>query len=101
VVALHAAMIDGEAALKGALAATNSIDHDPIERGCVTSLARPSGNITGPFFQQIELARKRIEFVREAFPDLRWATVIWDMPSADQWRVAQKTAPTVNLGLPG
>jgi putative ABC transport system substrate-binding protein len=51
-----------EIALKSALAATNSlpiiivaIDYDPLARGYVSSLARPSGNVTGVFFQQIEL----------------------------------------------
>src|SRR5215469_11978282 len=65
-----------EIALKSALAATRTlpvvmvaIDYDPFARGYVTSLARPSGNVTGVFFQQIELAAKRIELVKEAFPD--------------------------------
>jgi hypothetical protein len=40
-------------------------------RGYVTSLARPSGNVTGVFFQQIELAAKRIQLVKDAFPFTR------------------------------
>jgi len=32
-----------------------AIDYDPLARGYVSSLARPSGNVTGVFFQQIEL----------------------------------------------
>ena len=54
-----------EIALKSALAATRTlpivmiaIDFDPFARGYVTSLAQPSGNVTGVFFQQIELATK-------------------------------------------
>ena len=57
--------IGPEIGLKSALAATRTlpivmiaIDYDPLARGYVTSLARPSGNITGLFFQQIELAAK-------------------------------------------
>ena len=47
-----------EIALKSALAATRTlpivmiaIDFDPFARGYVTSLAQPSGNVTGVFFQ--------------------------------------------------
>lgn len=97
-----------EAALRAAIAASNSIpiimiaiDYDPVARGYVASLARPGGNVTGVFLQQIDLARKRIEFVREAFPDLRSATVFWDMPSADQWRAAQEAGGAVGLRLAG
>src|SRR6516165_10104227 len=52
--------IGPEIGLKSALAVTrtvpivmNAIDYDPLARGYVTSLARPSGNITGVVFQQI------------------------------------------------
>jgi ABC-type uncharacterized transport system substrate-binding protein len=97
-----------EIALKSALAATRmlpivmiAIDFDPFARGYVTSLARPSGNITGVFFQQIELAAKRIQLVKEAFPDLPGATLFWDGPSADQWQAAQNSASTLGLRLSG
>ena len=33
-----------------------AINYDPIERGYVTSLSRPGGNITGVFYRQPELA---------------------------------------------
>jgi len=57
-----------EIALKSARAATQTlpmvmlaIEYDPIARGYVTNLARPSGNVTGIFLQQIELAEKRVQ----------------------------------------
>jgi putative tryptophan/tyrosine transport system substrate-binding protein len=97
-----------EIALRAAIAASTSIpivmvaiDYDPLARGYVTSLARPGGNITGVFLQQIDLARKRIEFLSKAFPDLRSATVFWDLPSADQWRAAQEAGRAVGLRLAG
>ena len=69
--------IDSEIALKSALAAIDTlpvvmaaIDYDPLSRHYVTSLARPSGNVTGVIFQQIELAAKRIQLIKEAFPGL-------------------------------
>ena len=97
-----------EIALKSALAATRTlpivmiaIDYDPFARGYVTNLARPSGNVTGVFFQQIELAAKRIQLVRDAFPDISAATMFWDRLSADQWQAAQSAAATLGLRLSG
>ena len=56
---------------------------DPIGNGIVASLARPGGNATG-FSQSIDLAGKRIEFVREVVPDLRRLAIMFNVsaPSA-------------------
>jgi putative ABC transport system substrate-binding protein len=100
--------IGPEIALKSALAVTQSlpivmiaIDYDPLARGYVTSLARPSGNVTGVVFQQIELAAKRIQLIKDAFPDRPAATVFWDKLSADQWDAARSAAATLGLQLSG
>jgi len=45
-----------------------AIDYDPIKTGYISSLAHPGGNITGVFFQQLELTSKRLEICREAVP---------------------------------
>jgi putative ABC transport system substrate-binding protein len=63
-----------------------AIDYDPIALGYVTSLARPTGSVTGIFFQQIELTTKRLQIVKDAFPELRAATAFWDRISADQFQ---------------
>ena len=59
-----------EVALKTALAASATIpivmvaiDYDPLVRGYVTSLARPTGRVTGLFFQQLELTVKRVQLL--------------------------------------
>jgi putative tryptophan/tyrosine transport system substrate-binding protein len=78
-----------------------AVDYDPLARGYVTSLARPTGNVTGVFFQQIELTVKRLQLVRQAFPELQAATVFWDRISADQWQAAQGAAATLGLRLAG
>src|SRR5262249_14403147 len=44
---------------------------DPIASKLVASLANPGGNMTGVSNQQIDLAGKRIEIVREVIPSLR------------------------------
>jgi len=97
-----------EITLKSALAVAGSlpivmvaVDYDPFARGYVTSLARPTGNLTGIFFQQIELTAKRLQLMKEAFPDLQSVTVFWDEVSADQWRAAQTAAPALGLRLLG
>ena len=96
--------IGPEIGLKSALAVTRTlpivmiaIDYDPLARGYVTSLARPSGNVTGVVFQQIELAAKRIQLIKDGFPDRPAATMFWDELSADQWEAARSTAATARL----
>jgi putative tryptophan/tyrosine transport system substrate-binding protein len=41
---------------------------DPVGSGLVTSLARPGGNVTGLSTQAVDLAGKRLEFLREVIP---------------------------------
>src|SRR6516162_2272766 len=67
-----------ELPLQAAMAASPSIpivvlanNYDPIARGYVASLARPGGRITGWFYRQLELGRKRVELLTEAFPARR------------------------------
>ena len=97
-----------EASLKAALAATQTIpivmaaiDYDPLALGYITSLARPIGNVTGLYLQQIELAAKRIEMLRDAFPALKAATVFWDTLSADQWQATRRARTGLDCSSPG
>jgi putative ABC transport system substrate-binding protein len=67
--------LGNETNLKSALAATQTLpivmvalDFDPLALGYVTSLARPTGNVTGLFLQQIELSAKRVQLTSDAFP---------------------------------
>jgi putative ABC transport system substrate-binding protein len=78
-----------------------AIDYDPFARGYVTSLARPTGNITGVYFQQIELAQKRVQILKEAFPALETATVFWDFISAEQWQATQRAGATLGVRMAG
>jgi len=41
---------------------------DPVDRGLVTSLARPGGNLTGVSFLTIELTPKRLELILDLAP---------------------------------
>jgi putative ABC transport system substrate-binding protein len=42
--------------------------HDPVGMGLVTSLARPSGNMTGLVLLDPEFRAKQLEILKEAFP---------------------------------
>jgi putative ABC transport system substrate-binding protein len=97
-----------EVALKSALAVAGpipivmiAVDYDPLARGYVPSLARPSGNVTGVFFRQIELTVKRLQLMKEALPEMKGVTVLWDRVSADQWHAAEGAAAAVGLQVSG
>jgi putative tryptophan/tyrosine transport system substrate-binding protein len=45
-----------------------SVSEDPVKFGLVTSLARPSGNLTGVNLMGLELTAKRLELLREMLP---------------------------------
>jgi putative ABC transport system substrate-binding protein len=95
-----------EEILKSAMAATSTtpivmiaIDFDPFAQGYVTSLAHPSGNVTGIFFQQIELSAKRLEIAKELVPGLQSAAVFWDSSSADQFQSLKNAGQNLGIGL--
>jgi hypothetical protein len=44
---------------------------------------------------------KRLQLVKQTFPDLQAATEFWDRISADQWQAAQSAAATLGLRLAG
>jgi ABC-type uncharacterized transport system substrate-binding protein len=76
-----------------------AINYDPIERGYVKSLARPSGNITGVFYRQLELAAKEVELLREAFPERNRLAILWDALSADVFNAAEQAAKSHSLEI--
>jgi putative ABC transport system substrate-binding protein len=78
-----------------------AVDFDPFVRGYVKSLARPGGNITGLFFQQPDLAVKRAQLLRDAFPALSGVTVFWDQVSADQWQALKRAGGALAMHLSG
>ncbi len=61
-------------AIRAAMRATKTIPiviaatADPVGAGLVASLGRPGGNVTGMTIQSTDLARKRLQLVREIVP---------------------------------
>jgi putative ABC transport system substrate-binding protein len=76
-----------------------AVNYDPIERGYVSSLAHPGGNITGVFYRQPELAVKQLELLTQAFPNATRLGVVWDALSADQFAAAEPVARARQLAL--
>src|SRR6476659_7419900 len=88
-----------EPALRAARAASGAapivfiaLDFDPVEKGYVASLSRPGGNTTGLFVSQLELAGKRVEFLRKTFPNARHMGILWDATSREQADTAAAVA---------
>ena len=78
-----------------------AINWDPLGKGYIKSLRQSGSNITGVVFREVELTAKRFQLLRETFPGLKAATVLWDELSADQWREAQRLAGGMGLRLHG
>jgi putative tryptophan/tyrosine transport system substrate-binding protein len=51
---------------------------DAVQLGLVASLARPEANITGVTSLAPELATKRLELLKEAFPKTARVAVLWN-----------------------
>ena len=95
-----------EQSLKAAMAATDklpivmiAIDYDPVTLRYVSSLARPAGNVTGIFFEQIELSAKRLQLAKEMLPDLQSAAVFWDRSSSDQLKSIMSAGHALDFPL--
>jgi len=75
---------------------------DPVRLGFVTSLARPTGNITGLTIQSPELAGKRLQLLKEAVPHLTRVAVLWDPTEPGRRELVKETeaaSPTLGLQL--
>lgn len=97
-----------ESTVKAALTASDTVpivmigtEYDPLARGYIKSLARPGGRATGVFLQQIELASKRLQLLKEALPSFEAAMMFWDSPSEYQWQATSSIAAPFGLRLAG
>jgi putative ABC transport system substrate-binding protein len=75
---------------------------DPVAVGLVTSLARPSRNLTGVSNLSLGLAGKSLELLTETLPGLRRVAVVWDptfSAAALQQKEVRQAARVLNLEL--
>jgi putative tryptophan/tyrosine transport system substrate-binding protein len=99
---------DGTTAARAAVNLTRSIPivqaagGDPVAAGIATSFARPGGNFTGFSIRSDELAGKRLELLRRAFPNLKRVTVLLDPTSVvtqPVLRATEKAAASLDILL--
>jgi putative ABC transport system substrate-binding protein len=74
-----------------------AIDYDPLALKFVANLARPGGNATGVFLQQIELTAKRMELLKALLPKLTRLSILWDPSAVDRFKTAE--AASRSLGM--
>jgi putative ABC transport system substrate-binding protein len=96
--------VGNEPALRAALSAADgkpiaflAVDFDPLAKGYVTNLSRPGGNLTGIFVRQLELAAKRVEIAREAFPHATVVGIAFDTVSREQRDASAEAARKLGL----
>jgi putative tryptophan/tyrosine transport system substrate-binding protein len=77
-----------------------AISGDPVELGIVKSLARPEGNFTGSTFLSRDLAAKRVDLLKEIFPNVRKLAVLSNTlhpGERSEWQVTQQAAQTLGI----
>jgi putative ABC transport system substrate-binding protein len=96
--------VGNEPALRAALSAAKgtpiaflAVDFDPLAKGYVSNLSHPDGNVTGIFVRQLELAAKRVEIAREAFPRAAVIGIAFDTVSHEQRDAAAEAARKLGL----
>jgi putative tryptophan/tyrosine transport system substrate-binding protein len=72
---------------------------DPVGTGLVNSLARPGGNLTGLSAQNVDLAGKRFELLREVVPGLRRLAVLFNVESIRNAALELESVRNVALPL--
>ncbi len=96
----------GDAWVRAAMNATKTVPivmvgtaSDPVESGLVESLARPGGNITGLSSLSRELAKKRLELLKEAVPKIAPVAVLYDPAIVGSLREVKEDLPVAASAL--
>jgi len=96
--------VGNEPALRAALSVADgkpiaflAVDFDPLAKGYVANLSHPGGNVTGIFVREIELAAKRVEIAREAFPHATLVGIAFDTLTHEQGDAAADAARKLGL----
>lgn len=76
-----------------------AVDYDPLQKGIVDNLRRPSGNMTGVYGPVLPLAAKKLEIALEVLPSARRLFVISDIDSADQLATLRAAASKRSVEL--
>ena len=77
-----------------------ALSGDPVDLGVVKSLGQPGGNFTGSTFLSLELAGKRVELLKDVFPELRTLAVLsnTDHPGEQsEWRTTKQATQALGV----
>jgi putative ABC transport system substrate-binding protein len=75
---------------------------DPVAAGLATSFAKPGGNVTGVSAMLLDLSAKRVSLLKQAFPRVTVATVLWNPGRPDnkpEVAAMQAAAKVLNVRL--
>lgn len=75
-----------------------AVDYDPLDKGLVSNLRRPGGNLTGVYIP-MELAAKKLELALEVLPAAKRFLVISDAYSRDQLAILKAAAQKRSVEL--
>ena len=101
-------VVDGTTAARAALNVTQSIPilqaagGDPVVAGLAPSYSRPGGNFSGFSIRSDELAGKRLELLKRAFPGIKKVSVMLDPTSVvtpPVLRATEKAAANLDIPL--
>jgi putative ABC transport system substrate-binding protein len=76
-----------------------AINYDPVALGYIESIARPGANVTGLFFQHLELLTKRFGLFKEMLPSVSRIAVLSDLLTADQLNTVELATRSAGLEL--
>jgi len=75
---------------------------DPVATGLIDSLARPGGTVTGVGEVAAELSAKRLEVLKDTFPNLRKIAMLWnadDLGMTGRYKNAEAAARTLGFEI--
>jgi len=75
---------------------------DPVAAGLAASFAKPGGNVTGVSAMLLDFSAKRLAILKETFPNLTTATVVWNPARPDnkpEVAAMQDAARALNVRL--
>src|SRR6266576_5533192 len=76
-----------------------AVNYDPIALGYIDSIARPGANVTGLFFQHLEVLAKRFGLFKEMLPAVQRVAVFSDAVAADQLQQVKTSNRSVGFEL--
>jgi putative ABC transport system substrate-binding protein len=103
---VKAIVTGGGPQVQAALGATTDIpivivvhEADPAASKLIESYRRPGGNVTGIYARELEAVGKRLELLREMFPQLKHIAALWDRYSRFKLEELKSSAQSMGIAL--